>query len=75
MHPGLPSLSVSTGLVLLVTACDAEAPRTPDSAIPDAYLERLQQAEAIRYDIEQHDLEQRRVDEVLGGDQARPATR
>ena len=75
MHPGLPSLSVSTGLILLVTACEAEAPRAPDNAIPDVYLERLQQAEAVRYGIEQHDLERRRVEEILGGDQVRPATR
>ena len=76
MLPGLPSPPALTGMLLLFTACEAEPPvQIGSDEIPPAYLERLQEAEAVRYSIEQHDLEQARLEQLLGGDQARRTTR
>lgn len=76
MHPGLPSLPLLTGLGLLIAACEGEPPPQNNSdRVPDAYLERLQEAEAVRYSIEQHELEQRRLEQLLGKDQSTPVIR
>ncbi len=75
MHPGLPSLPLLAGLGLLIAACEGEPPQNRSAEVPDVYLERLQEAEAVRYSIEQHELEQRRLEQLLGKDQAAPVTR
>jgi hypothetical protein len=63
----LPSLI----LALLLSACDGK-PLPPRSAepVPDIYLEALQEAEALKYSIEEHNENQRRIEELIGGNQA-----
>jgi len=63
----LPSLI----LVLHLTGCDDKPPTGQTEApIPDAYLEALQQAEALRHSLDEFDRNQRQVDELLGPDRA-----
>ena len=62
----LPSLI----LALNATGCDDRPPTAPmDAAIPDIHLEALQQAEALKHSLDEHDREQRRLDALLGRDQ------
>ncbi len=76
MHPGLPTAALLACLALLIIACEDEPrPQDRSAEVPDAYLERLQEAEAVRYSIEQHNLEQRRLEQLLGTDHAAPPTR
>jgi len=62
----LPSLT----LVLLLPACDGRPP-PPRAAwsVPNAHLEALQDAEALKFSIEEHDKNRQRIDELLGRDQ------
>ena len=63
----LPSL-----LLLVAGGCDGEPP--PDTRTSTAesnrYLEAVQEAEALKHAIEQHDLETRRIEQLLQPDQA-----
>ena len=60
----LPSLLLPA---LLLTACDAEPPpkRTAEP-VPNVYLEALQEAEAAKHSLEERNLEEQRIDELLG---------
>ena len=63
----LPSLM----LALLLPACDANPPPKPASApVSHTYLEALQEAEAAKHGMEERNLEQQRIDELLGRHQA-----
>ncbi len=54
-------------LAMLLGACDsAPPPQQPREALPNVYLEALQEAEALRHTVEERNLEQRRIDELLG---------
>ena len=75
MRTGLPSPPALADLAVLLAACEAEPPRRGPAALPDVYLERLQEAEAARYGLEKHTLERQRLDRLLGTDQAGPAAR
>ncbi|MCB1787899.1 MAG: hypothetical protein KDJ33_16730 [Gammaproteobacteria bacterium] len=68
----LVAVPTLTSLALLVSACDdvPAPPRQSAEPIPDIYLEALQDAEAVKYSLEQRGLEQRRVDALLGRAQA-----
>ncbi len=75
MHPVLPSLLLGIAFPWLV-ACEAEAPpKATAEAVPNAYLERLQEAEAVKHTIEQRNLEQQRIDALIGRGQAAPPGR
>lgn len=65
MTPRLPSLAA----ILLLAACEqAPAPARPDTAaIPNAYLEALQDAEALRATAQDRQAQEKRIDELLGG--------
>ena len=69
----LPSLMLTS----LACGCDQAAPPVDQTAkpVPNVYLEALQEAEALRHSVEQRDLEQRRIDELIGQGQARTPTR
>lgn len=74
----LPTLVVGLmlALLLMLGGCDnAAPPQHTGQAVANAYLEAVQQAEALKHSVEERDLEQRRLDELLGQGQARPATR
>jgi hypothetical protein len=62
----LPSLT----LALSIQACDGKpASASGPPTVSDAELEALQQAEALRYRIDQQHREQQRLDALLGTDQ------
>lgn len=74
----LPTLVVGLllGMLLLLGGCDSEPPpQRTSQAVSNTYLEALQQAEAVKHSVEERDLEQRRLDALLGPGQAGPATR
>lgn len=76
MHRTLPSLALVTTALALLAACDKEPPaRTTAEPITNPYLERLQEAEAVKHSVEQRNLEQQRIDELLGRGQAVPPSR
>lgn len=53
--------------MLLLSACDSEPPpRHAAAPVSNRYLEALQEAEAAKQSAEQHNLEQQRIDELLG---------
>ena len=62
--PGiLPSLLTAA----LITGCDKEPSSRPvENASSIGYLEAVQEAEAARYGVEQRNLEQARLDQLLG---------
>lgn len=61
---------------MLLSACDTQSPAdTTAKSIGDGYLENLQEAEAARHTIEQRRLEQQRIDDLIGRDQAVPPSR
>ena len=63
----LPSLA----LALLLPACDDKSPQPrPPESVPNVYLEALQEAEALKHSLEEHDANQQRIDELLGRGQA-----
>ena len=72
----LPSLTLALSAALLLAGCDSPPapPRTTGPA-SNVYLEALQQAEAAKHDIEQRNLEQQRIDELLGRGQAQAPAR
>ena len=63
----LPSLLLIPWLALLLAACDSPPP-APKAAepVPNVYLEAVQEAEALKHSIEERNLEQQRIDELLG---------
>ncbi|HOP17495.1 MAG: hypothetical protein H6956_08175 [Chromatiaceae bacterium] len=72
MRPMLPSLTLALCLAVLLSGCDsppAPPPRTTEP-VSNVYLEALQQAEAVKHDVEQRNLEQQRIDDLLGRGQA-----
>ena len=74
----LPTLVVGLllGMLLLLGGCDSKPPpQRTSQVVSNTYLEAMQQAEAVKHSVEERDLEQRRLDALLGSGQARPATR
>ena len=69
----LPSLL----LACLACACEGEQPSPQSTAgpVPNAYLEALQEAEALKHTIEERNIEQQRIDALIGRDQAQPPSR
>lgn len=66
----LPSLLPAA---LLLAACDQPpVPRAAAEPLPNAYLEAVQQAEALKHEIGERDRQQRQIDELLGRGQAPP---
>ena len=77
------------GLVMLVSIvamarfapASLEARREPPSAkkatesVPNVYLEAMQEAEALRHTVEQRNIEQQRIDALIGEGQAQPPRR
>lgn len=63
MALGLPSLMIVATLV----ACENAAPPPKKAeAIPNVYLEALQDAEALRDSVNERQDQDRRIDELLG---------
>jgi len=62
---------VLPSLILLLSACEGQSPppRSPES-LPTAYLEALQEAEALKHSIEEHRQNRRQIEELLGRDQS-----
>lgn len=81
MRSGLPSpakagISLVTLVVLMLGACDTEPPpKRAAEPVPNQYLEALQEAEAVKHTIEQRNLEQQRIDALIGAGRAQPPTR
>ncbi|MEZ5587818.1 MAG: hypothetical protein R3E46_12170 [Sedimenticolaceae bacterium] len=72
----LPSLTLALSAALLLAGCDSPpAPPRTTEPVSNVYLEALQQAEAAKHDIEQRNLEQQRIDELLGRGQAQAPAR
>ncbi len=67
----LPSPLLMSLFALLLAACDSPppAPKTAEP-VPNVYLEAVQEAEALKHSIEERNLEQRKIDELLGRDAA-----
>ena len=66
-RPSLPSPLLIPWLALLLAACDSPppAPKTAEP-VPNVYLEAVQEAEALKHSVEERNLEQQRIDELLG---------
>ena len=43
--------------------------------LPNRYLEAIQEAEVLKHTVEQRDLEQQRIDALIGEGQAQPPGR
>ena len=72
----LPSLTLALSAALLLAGCDSPpAPPRTTEPVSNVYLESLQQAEAAKHDVEQRNLEQQRIDELLGRGQAQAPAR
>ncbi|MCB1723363.1 MAG: hypothetical protein H6959_09705 [Chromatiaceae bacterium] len=67
MAPSLPTATAFALLACLLSGCADDAPPAK-TAEPksNVYLEAVQNAEAARYQVEQHNLEEKRIDELLG---------
>lgn len=66
----LPSLFLSA---ITLGGCDQPpVPKAKAEPVPNAYLEALQQAEAVKHDIEEGDRQQRELDVLLGRGQTAP---
>jgi hypothetical protein len=63
MRSALPTL---LGTVFLAACGDAPPPATQVDTVPHVYLEALQEAEALRHTMEERQIEQRRLDVLLG---------
>ena len=67
---GLPSLAL---LAVLLLGCDQPpAPKTAAEPGSNVYLEALQEAEALKHDLEERNLQEQRIDELLGRGQSAP---
>jgi hypothetical protein len=67
---GLPSLALLAGLL---AGCDQPpAPKTAADPVPNVYLEALQEAEALKHEVEERNLQEQRIDELLGRGQSAP---
>lgn len=79
MHPGLHSPPTATVLfaALLLSACDPEPPpkTMAEAPVSNVYLEALQDAESVKHSVEQRNLEQQRIDALIGAGRAQPPTR
>ena len=75
MRTGLPSPPALADLAVLMAACEAEPPRRGPAALPDVYLEKLQEAKAASYSMEPQTLERQRLERLNGSDQAGSAVR
>ena len=62
---------VLPSLILLLSGCEGQtpSPRSPET-VPDAYLEALQEAEALKHSIEEHQQNQQQIEGRLGKDQS-----
>ena len=61
----LPSLL----LAMLIGGCDSPPPQPPpeqSSGVSNQYLEALQEAEAVKHDLEERNLQEQRIDALLG---------
>ena len=69
----LPSLM----LACLSWACEGEPPPPQENAtvVPNEYLEAMQEAEALRHTVEQRNIDQQRIDALIGEGQAQPPGR
>jgi len=66
----LPSMAL---LTLLLAACDeTPVPKTAAEPVPNVYLEALQEAEAVKHDIEEHNRQEQQINELLGRGQNAP---
>ncbi|MCB1801273.1 MAG: hypothetical protein KDI82_06260 [Gammaproteobacteria bacterium] len=62
----------------LLAACSEQRPQqqaAQTETIPPVYLEALQNAEAARHSLEQHEVEQQRVDALIGRENRQPPDR
>lgn len=77
MRSALPTLVLLIAAVTWLPGCGQDPPpeTTGSSPIADHYLEKLQEAEALKDSIEQRNLEQQRIDTLLGRDQRAVPTR
>ena len=67
--PPLPSLVLALVLTPALTACDSPPPSHQSTeAVPNVYLEAVQEAEALKHSIEERNLEQQRIDTLLERD-------
>jgi hypothetical protein len=76
-HHLLPSLLLAC-LACLTVACDGEPPppeKTAAVVVPNVYLEAMQEAEAVKHTVEQRNIEQQRIDALIGRGQAQPPSR
>ncbi|MCB1789378.1 MAG: hypothetical protein KDJ27_14395 [Gammaproteobacteria bacterium] len=72
----LPTLATLSMMALLFAACSEEAPPPPPQAsekVPNVYLEALQNAEAARFEVEKRNLEEQRINALLGREAPQPA--
>ena len=69
----LPSLQ----LACLTWACEGDPPHPQETimVLPNRYLEAIQEAEVLKHTVEQRDLEQQRIDALIGEGQAQPPGR
>lgn len=69
----MPTLVVALLLLLLLGGCEAEPPQRATAKAPsNVYLEAMQEAEAVKHSLEQRNLEQQRIDQLIGRGQAQP---
>ena len=65
-------------LACLTYACEGEPPppeKTAAVLVPNVYLEAMQEAEAVKHTVEQRNVEQQRIDALIGRGQAQPPNR
>lgn len=60
-------------LALLLVGCDpSPPPKTASGPVSDRYLEMMQQAEALKYEIAERRRQQQQIDALLDGAQDAP---
>jgi hypothetical protein len=62
----MPIALPSVALAWLLSACEQTPQSQATQPLPASHLETIQNAEALKYEIEERDLQQRRIDELLG---------